>query len=530
MSDPITSHLKSALERVIALAFTEGPFRTELRNLAKVFLDVTEGAGSETSASETAESPLPSIAGAETVAPPTSAPPLPQIPAPVVPAEPRLSIRDLDFDFKPYFGEPRQPTPPAPVIEVSHRAFAEPEDPQQIAARCQLKADAVRWRVKRSQLLASANGNGMDPDPERASLVDRAKQLQCFLWMIPEDSNLQRDPVAAEELAGCFEATGHTARIAGQALHLRERLRDEFLQTLELYAEAQSALRVAVRIFHPQADDDAQLSAFLWLKHATSTYQFYVRRHMKVDDPANPANWADVIRRVRALETGVLEVAKRSGQSKKLLGKLRHKVSLLLENPENHIDDWRILAETVDHLVLGGIPPSSLEIREPLLPLLDLIPQLEGPHPGFDRALREIERYQAGQPAPVIPAPPRKDPLIEEATKLVRGRSVLVIGGVPSPSSRQALKEALGLREVYWPETREHQSIAIFEAEVARPDVCLVLLAIRWSSHSFGDIKPWCDQYDKPLVRLPRGYNASQVAKEILDQASERLGRSPKGA
>ena len=530
MSDPLTPSLKSTLERVLALASAEGPLRDELRNLAMAFLEATGGAIAATLASEARE-PLSALAEKIEVvaAPPIVTPPLPKVVVPAEPAEPLLSIRD--FVFQPYFGEPRRPTPPpAPVVEVSARAFSEPEDATQIAARCQLKADAVRWRVKRSQFLAAANGHVTDSDPERASLVERAKDLQCFLWMIHDDSPLGRDPKGAEELAGCFEATGHTARLVGQALQYRERLRDEFLQTLELFAEAQSALRVAVRVYHPQADDDAQLSAFLWLKHATSTYQFYVRRHMKVDDPANPANWAEIIRRVRNLETGVLEVARRSGQSKKLLGKLRHKVSVLLETPENNIDDWRILAETVDQLVLGGIPPSSLEIREHLMPLLDHIPQLEGPHPGFDRALREIERFQATQPVHTAPAPPRRDPLIDEATKLVHGKSVLVIGGVPSPPSRQALKEALGLREVYWPETREHQSIATFESEVARPDVCLVLLAIRWSSHSFGDVKPWCDQYDKPLVRLPRGYNASQVAKEILEQASERLKRAASGS
>ena len=516
MSDPLTPLLKSAFERVLALASAEGPLRDEMRNLAKAFLEATDSPVLGTSVIETREPLAPS-------------PVVPSIPVPVVPPEPLLSIRD--FHFQPYFGEPRRPTPPpAPIVEVAARAFNEPEDPQQIAAKCQLKAEAVRWRVKRSQILATTNGHAADSDMERASLVERAKQLQCFLWMIQEDSTVPKDPIGAETLAVCFEATGHAARLAGQALHLRERLRDDFLQTLDLFAEAQSGLRVKVRDFHPQADDDAQLAAFLWLKHATATYQFYVRRHMKVDDPANPANAPEIIRRVNGLETGVLEVAKRSGQSKKLLGKLRHKVSVLLESPEDRIDDWRILAETVDHLVLGGTPPSSLDIREPLLSLLDHIPQLDEPHPGFERALREIERYQASQPVETAPAPQRKDPLIEEATKLVSGRSVLVIGGVPSPLSRQALKEALSLREVYWPETREHQSIATFESEVARPDVCLVLLAIRWSSHSFGDVKPWCDQYDKPLVRLPRGYNASQVAKEILDQASERLKRSANGA
>ena len=521
MSDPLTPYLQSALECVLGLARAEGPLRDELRKLAKAYLDLSEGAA--TLAPETREvAPVPEVE--VVVAPPVAPPRPPKIVVPTVPAEPLPSIYDLPFAFKPRFSEPKSPTPPA--VEVSTRVFNEPEDPQQMGARCQLKADAVRWRVRRSQALDATSAQVAEFDAERASLIDRAKQLQCFLWMIQEDAGLVRDPVAAEELAGSFEATAHTARLAGQALHLRERLRDDFLLALDLFAEAQSALRVAVRVFHPHADDDAQLSAFLWLKHATSTYQFYVRRHMKVDDPADPSKWADIIRRVRALETGVLEIAKKSGQTKKLLGKLKHKVSVLLEDPTEHLDDWAILAETVDLLVMGGVPPSSLDIREHLLPLFDHVPDLEGPHPGFDRALREIERYQANQPVESAPAPARRDPLLEEATKLVHGKSVLVIGGVPSPSSRQAIKEALNLREVYWPETREHQSIATFEAEVARPDVCLVLLAIRWSSHSFGDVKPWCDQYDKPLVRLPRGYNASQVAKEILDQASERLKRT----
>ena len=50
--------------------------------------------------------------------------------------------------------------------------------------------------------------------------------------------------------------------------------------------------------------------------------------------------------------------------------------------------------------------------------------------------------------------------------------------------------------------------------------MALVVLAIRWSSHSFGDVKGYCDQYGKPLVRLPAGYNPNQVAVQVLSQAS----------
>jgi hypothetical protein len=52
----------------------------------------------------------------------------------------------------------------------------------------------------------------------------------------------------------------------------------------------------------------------------------------------------------------------------------------------------------------------------------------------------------------------------------------------------------------------------------------LVLLAIRWSSHAFGDVKQFCDRHGKPLVRLPGGYSPNQVAAQILAQGSEQLG------
>jgi hypothetical protein len=76
----------------------------------------------------------------------------------------------------------------------------------------------------------------------------------------------------------------------------------------------------------------------------------------------------------------------------------------------------------------------------------------------------------------------------------------------------QAIKDAFGLKELIWIETREHESFEGFEPYVARPDVAAVLLAIRWASHSYGEVKDFCDQYGKPLVRLPGGYGLNQVA------------------
>jgi hypothetical protein len=73
-----------------------------------------------------------------------------------------------------------------------------------------------------------------------------------------------------------------------------------------------------------------------------------------------------------------------------------------------------------------------------------------------------------------------------------------------------------------WIEGRD-QTYTSFEPDVANPDVAVVVLAIRWSRHGFGEVKEFCDKYHKPLVRLPGGYNPNQVAYHILHQVGERL-------
>jgi hypothetical protein len=77
---------------------------------------------------------------------------------------------------------------------------------------------------------------------------------------------------------------------------------------------------------------------------------------------------------------------------------------------------------------------------------------------------------------------------------------------------------------VDWQSTRAHESHYNFESAIARPDVALVLLAIRFSSHAFGDVSAFCEKYGKPLVRLPGGYNPNQVAAMIRLQAGKRIG------
>ncbi len=57
---------------------------------------------------------------------------------------------------------------------------------------------------------------------------------------------------------------------------------------------------------------------------------------------------------------------------------------------------------------------------------------------------------------------------------------------------------------------------------IARADVDAVLLAIRWSSHSYGDVRAICEKYGKEFFRLPAGYNPNQVAHQLLQQRGNK--------
>jgi predicted DNA binding CopG/RHH family protein len=178
---------------------------------------------------------------------------------------------------------------------------------------------------------------------------------------------------------------------------------------------------------------------------------------------------------------------------------------------------------TVTELIVDGLPPSDRVLRDLLLPVIDDIPaDLQGSK-HFDLVLRHIDEYlSVATPQKVVSTPVRTDD-VDKVTQVVAGRSIVLIGGGARPGASQALAEAFKLKAVHWVSSREHQSIASFEYAVADEDVTIVLVAIRWSSHSFEGVKEMCAKHGKLYVRLPGGYNPNQVALQIMNQVGNRL-------
>jgi hypothetical protein len=424
------------------------------------------------------------------------------------------------------------PTAPPPA-EVEPTAFVatRPEvtdaDLPLVEARLRLKAEGARWAAKRRQMMSGGADFQLEVEPLDREIIERAKQVpDCFLWMCHPSGPAPSDPSQFETLADAFDSTQSAVALVRRVLADSNGGGNEDLEQAMLFlAEAQSALRVAVERLGARADKDQQ-RAYFWLKDACAQRAVFVPRYMRLDDPADPEALELLDQRVDAADA---EYARRRGSSKAResgLKRIRYHLKSIASGDGDHGHDWRRVVDTVDLLVGDGLPPSNVELRELLLPVVEQVPGPESLPQNVRLVLREIDRYVATRQQ-AEPTPQEQDSdWGDEARRvadLLRGRSVILIGGVRRRHAHEALRQAFELRELEWVEAQEHESISTFESYVARPDAAVVLLAIRWSSHSFGEVRAFCERYGKPLVRLPAGYNPRQVAAQILAQCSGML-------
>lgn len=494
--------------RLLATASEDAGLRADLRALAQEILAATEA-------------PQPCAA--------TEPEPLPSGSGPASPAEERApdgpTTSEASQAVRPEVAEPlRELTlgrsrPASAEVPHSTDRTAGPAvtdaDLPRIKARCRVKAEAARWAAERQRRRRedSASQDGETPaDREIAEWADR--WTDCFHWLDAPDASPPADLALLDQVGGCFEAVAEAlTAVAG----VRDQ-RGALERALPLLAEAQSALRRALLRLHAPDDPD-QLAVYELVRATASRRRIYLGRYMRADDLADPAGWPDLVARIEAL-TG-------SGPHPRPQGP---QIERVLEHQKRIQEgcatdqDWRAVIEAVEAMVGAGVPPSNREIRDLLLPVIDDLPDEGDRPPGFRLVLREIDRFLATRPqsskATAAHVPTAE---VKEAARLLGGRSVVLIGGSRRPESQKLLRTALGLKELIWIETKEHQAIGAFEPVVARPDVALVLLAIRWSSHAFGDVKQFCERHGKPLVRLPGGYGPNQVAVQILAQGSEHL-------
>ena len=415
------------------------------------------------------------------------------------------------------FGRSKSSSPPPELPrETGSAADLAESNLEMVAAFCRAKSDAARWAAERERRIRERCEYTEDDALSSPALVEWAVKLtDSFYWANSADSAASPDIAMLDQIAGCFETVAEALLLASEQKDRRGNLE----RVLKLLAEAQSSLRQSLQRIGAPADPD-QLEVYEWVRATSARHRIFLKRFMRGDDRADPAEWPDLLARIEA----VAGSHPHSQKQRAILDQIRSHVSRIAEEQATE-GDWQAVVNITAELVGEGVPPSNRDIRDLLLPVIDLLPETHELPAGFQFVLREIDRYLATRILPTTAATaPGPTAPVQEAARLLSGRSLVLIGGDRRPDAQEVLRSALRLKELAWIATRAHQSIRGFESVIANPDVALVLLAIRWASHSFGDVKQFCDQYGKPLVRLPSGYSPNQVATQILAQCSGQLG------
>ena len=421
----------------------------------------------------------------------------------------------------------------AEPIDDLHEPFDDEMEPQRlpelsmIVTRSRLKGEACRWAINRRVELDRGADFEMSIRPRDAELIARARVMpSCFLWQL--HPQMAAEDAELETLAACYENLAAAAELCELIYEKHTDDLDLREESYLLMAESQSALRVAITQIGQRPDSD-QNDTFHWLRRRTHEDRILVPRFMRLNDPASPAAWTDLARRIDDLHFQFESLESQSREHRRLFGKARfHGRKIKRIRVEDSHDDWRTMLTAIDQLVENGVPPSDRSLREILMPAMDRMPDdLEIP-PSAALALREVDHYLSTREADNSYEPPTRvlSADVAEAARLIRGRVVVLIGGQSRGKSRAALEEALELAELRWISSEPHESISKFEPAIARPETALVMLAIRWASHSFEGVKELCEKYGKPYVRLPGGYGPNQVARQIVTQASEQLRAS----
>ena len=497
MSEWLMKVIKAEAERLIELAAEDDELRADLRELAGSILAATE-----------LPQPLFDSSSSES---PTEA-------TPAEMSQTEEPLKELTLG-RPLLSQSRS----QPVTPARNQPKTKHDDLIQLERGCRRKCEAARWAVERLRRAREGNDFQVENPPVDPESVEWADRLtDSFYWMKSSSDSLPADLSVLDDVGGCFEAVAEALTLVRIVLDEHSGNQKVLERPLSLVAEAQSALRGAFQRLGATADPD-QLEVFEWVKVTAARHHVYIKRFLRADEIAGPAGWYDLLSRIESAATTSKQYRLPVSQVDRIRDCLQHVRGHTVSD-----DDWRALFDVVDEIVAEGVPPSNREIRELLLPVIDDLPARDEIPNGFRLVLRDIDRFLSTRSAPTrtsVAHEPSAD--VRQAARLLGGKTIVLIGGNRRREAQESLRKALGLRDLVWIETKEHQAVDAFTPLIARSDVAVVLLAIRWSSHAFGDVKQICDRHGKLLVRLPGGYNPNQVAAQILSQSSAQLSSAP---
>lgn len=371
-----------------------------------------------------------------------------------------------------------------------------------IAEHLQLEARASRFVTSVRLAAPEASEHSVK------SYIKEAKGVGVNLWMCRPTFTPPKNTAVLCRLAHCYDATAAAITLLLDAFKLNLNNSVSVEDCLAALAQAMVYLRLTVSQVSTACDKE-QLALHKLLRQIGGTASLYLP--LRNVDCLPPT-----AEEIAALKDKIVEMQERLAKGQfydKQLGILRQQLDAM----PTDVTQWIVVSKQVSRLVKNGMKASSTLIRDILLPVFESIPASDRYDAHFQAVIHAIDDYLESRPDidhSLNQEQPTED--VVAVRRMLEGRKLILIGGRCRKASQQKIEKAFALDELIWLSTKPHESVYNFKSTVQGTGVGAVLLAIRFASHTFGEIKEFCKEAGVPFVRLPAGYNANQVAHQIL--------------
>lgn len=399
-----------------------------------------------------------------------------------------------------------------------------------VEKRCRLKAASCRLFIERRAAAADSYVEREVLD-RLNDMIAKAKAMEnCFLWVFWRNEAQPDDAILAC-IADCYEAQADAVALIQRVDAVADGRRAEDEESaFHLLAEANSALRVALADTWLSDDDRDQAETHVWLRRETAERRVFIERHMTADDPADPANAADLMSRINSLGKRLDDREAAAKKVKNALGQIRYHAGQLTKGrAEEAPAHWTKIADAVKRLEGMGISTTDRRIAEAVGSVAAAA--WPGPSAGADHMTGVIARALALGKVSETTAQERASAEQREWSNsvlsvrgLLRGKRMVIIGGERNAEAVQRLMQAFELKDAEWVELTEHGPGTPMRAPIHRPDTGVVVVIIKLTGHLHAEeAREYANAAGKPCVLLSGGYNPERVAAEIAEQASARL-------
>jgi hypothetical protein len=419
-------------------------------------------------------------------------------------------------------------TPPEPA---DYTASASGEGPQAIdlelmARRCRLKARSCRHLITR-RAAPIASGEERDALHHMHEMIRTARSMRdCFLWAFMPDKPQPSD-TELQVIASCHEAVADAAELTHKVVAgTRASPAAPLPEAMALFAEASSALRVALQWSWLTVPDRDQSQAHAWLEQEAFTRRIFIERHMTLADPADPTAVGALRTRTAKLAGAVDALAREEHEVDRHVKKLRYHAQKIASNRAGDTsEDWQTVRSVLLKLRTARVSPGDPRLTAALAPVADGEPGDLATDSFLVECLARARPARDDDDVDDAPEPSRPwSENVAAVRAMLRGKRMVVIGGEHRTTAVERLRRAFDLDAVDWVELVEHGSGAPMRAPIARPDTAVVVVCIKLTGHLHAEeAQEAARAAGKPLVILKAGYNPEQIAHNIIAQASRKL-------